>query len=53
MTIGDPVSAFIIFLKFIYFFGLVGLRYSKWGLLFIAVHRLLSELACLVAEHGL
>ena len=53
MTSGDPVSAFIILLRFIYFFGLVGLCYSKWGLLFIAVHRLLTEVACLVAELGL
>ena len=26
---------------------------SEWGLLFIAVHRLLIEVASLVAEHGL
>ena len=45
MTNGDPVSAFIIFLRLIYLFGLVGLCYSKWGLLFVAMHRLLTEMA--------
>ena len=56
---------FLFFLnKFIYFylvsFGCVGSSLlctgsscSKWGLLFIAVHGLLTAVASLVAEHGL
>ena len=57
------VCLFLFFNKFIYLFifGCVGsslLRatfssWSEWGLLFVAVHGLLTAVAYLVAEHGL
>ena len=60
--INATFSYFIIFFKFIYLFlAVLGLHCctwvfsscGEWGLLFVAVHRLLIAVASLVAEHGL
>ena len=56
------IAILFVFNKFIYLFLVaLGLRCYMWafsscrekGLLFVVVHRLLIELASLVAEHGL
>ena len=47
--------------SFFFFLAVLGLRCctqafsscGEWGLLFVAVHRLLIEVASLVVEHGL
>ena len=53
-------EVFFFFNKFIYLLAALGLHCctwafsscSEWGLLFVAVHGLLIEVASLVAEHG-
>ena len=60
--VGGKDSFFKNFIYFIYLFlAMLGLHCctrafsscGKWGLLFVAVHRLLIAVASLVAEHGL
>ena len=41
------------FLSFFFISGWAGLRCCSWGLLFVAVRRLLLSVSSLVVEHGL
>ena len=50
-TLYDPNCFFFSLLSL--FLAVLSLRCCAWGLLFVAVHRLLISVASLVVEHGL